>query len=68
MMPYPPFSLVLKSLKTYIIRLYNHGSYYLMHLRATISPKKSNKKCFKYARTVAMNHKKVKNHLERVNS
>ena len=36
--------------------------------KATTNPKKNDSECFKYATTAALNHKKIKNHSERISN
>ena len=36
--------------------------------KATINPKNNDEKCFQYAITVALNHEKIKSHLERISN
>ena len=39
---------------------------WLKNKEATVNPKNNNNNCFQYALTVALNHKKIKNHHERI--
>ena len=53
------------------ISLNRGGSYidspeWLKNKKATINPKSSNGKCFKYALTVALNYEQIKIHPERI--
>ena len=55
------------------ISLNKGGSYidspeWLKNKRATINPKNKDNECFKYAIIAALNHKQIKNHLERISS
>ena len=36
--------------------------------KATINPKNNDNNCFKYTLTVALNHKQIKNHPERISN
>ena len=47
------------------------GSYidfpeWLKNKKATINPKNNDNNCFQYSLTVALNHKQIKNHTERI--
>ena len=40
----------------------------ILNKRATINPKNSDKKCFQYSITVALNHQNIGNHPERISN
>ena len=53
------------------INLNRGGSYidsseWLKNKRAAIDPKNKNNYCFRYVTATALNHEKIKNHLERI--
>ena len=53
------------------ISLKKGGSYidspkWLKNKKATINPKNNDDNCFQYSLTVALNHKQIKNHSERI--
>ena len=54
--------------KLHRISLNRGGSYieWLKNKKATINPKNNDKKCFKHAVTVALNHEKIKSHPGRI--
>ena len=57
--------------KLHKISLNRGGSYidspdWIKNKKATINPQNKNNECFKYAITVALNHKKISNHSEKV--
>ena len=41
---------------------------WILNKRATINPKNKDNKCFQYSITVALNHRKIKNHPERISN
>ena len=41
---------------------------WLKNKKATISPKNNNNNCFQYALTVALNHRQIKNHPEKISN
>ena len=41
---------------------------WLVNKGAKINPKNNNDKCFQYSITVALNHQKIENHLERISN
>ena len=41
---------------------------WLKNKKATINPQNNNDNCFQYALTVALNHKQIKNHSERISN
>ena len=48
--------------------LYIDSPKWLKNKKATVNPKYNNDNCFQYALTVALSHKQIKNHLERISN
>ena len=48
--------------------LYIDSSDWIKNKKATINPKSKDDKCFRDASTTALNHKKIKNHPERISN
>ena len=49
----------------------NNSNYFLILLKilkATINPKNNDNKCFQQALAVALNHKQIENHAERISN
>ena len=47
---------------------YIHSPKWLKNKKATINPKYNDDNCFQYGITVALNHKQIKNHSERISN
>ena len=48
------------------VKWYIKSPDWLLHKRATKNPKNEHNKCFQYSITVALNHKNIENHRERI--